>query len=931
VFLFGEADMSKFREQLRIYLKILRLNRRSTILSFIGLGFSLALISEGLIFAYSFQYGAFVEYMGESPTQQLTVSLISFTQSNSKETIDELKSISAQATTNAELTSRIRRIDWYYTQGKLLEVRSRSTGLYQILPDFNIYGIPYDYFTALQDLLYNGTLPQGPHDMIVVAKNSTIQQSNLNEPGLFATYIPSWGSISFDGMVDISGCITKETFSGYKGPLEFDFKAMCDYFSEEFILISADNFPICLTKPLCRYSFYLEDINSFNIKQEIAQIRVLKQELHDGLEAAGYSLFIYDDLSTQLEEFSEEYYLFQLFGLMILAPLVAIALYLSNYSANLLRKRQKKHIASLVGRGASKGSIQMLIVFQLLEITLSSLILCLVVGYPLTWLMLKSSGFLAFGGIGIYPAINQTIFSVLIVSAFVFSALINFKKSWTLSNIEIIEAHQEVQTEKPFWKKMYLDFILLAIGIILWLIVKYELRRISAYIFAYTIGIIAPVCIIVGGILITTRIYSAVMSVLGKRLWKRTKTGVFGLALLRNTRRQGTAIRGLILLSLTFSLIFSAIVSIESYNSFETETAYYSLGADILIQNVLSIDNSLKEQILALEGVESATYLSLTFQTAGFGGALYSYGVLGIDPEEFAATAYFENEYLGGTNPQKFFSQITDRYNIVMQKDEFNQLKTGSNTNLTLRGEKYGQPLVTYEFDVVDLYDYFPRFFTKYPEQATTTYQFNIVGTHDLVEEMAYSSFSINYDLLVKTLPNANITSVATAIEIALGREVENVEERSNFLEDSFRNRMLYGALNTALLSSIFIVILVLASIVFIQLIEYNREISILRSLGFSPKQFFQLFLSESSLLITFTIIFGSVFGSVAAVMVKDILTLRTLIPPSNLVFPSGQLILTITILILLSLITTAATVWVIFQRKGGSSKIKVREKTSIE
>ncbi|MHA1441960.1 MAG: hypothetical protein ACTSPK_08880, partial [Candidatus Heimdallarchaeota archaeon] len=64
--------MSKFTEQLKIYMNLLQLNRRSTILSFLGLGLSLILISEGLIFTYSFQYGAFEEYTSVAPPKQVS-------------------------------------------------------------------------------------------------------------------------------------------------------------------------------------------------------------------------------------------------------------------------------------------------------------------------------------------------------------------------------------------------------------------------------------------------------------------------------------------------------------------------------------------------------------------------------------------------------------------------------------------------------------------------------------------------------------------------------------------------------------------------------------------------------------------------------------------------------------------------------------------
>ncbi|NHJ31798.1 MAG: hypothetical protein FK732_02940, partial [Asgard group archaeon] len=701
--------MGKFIEQLKIYFKILRLNHKSTIIAFLGLGFSLALISEGLIFAFSFQYKAFSEYMGTPPTEQLTANLISFELEDALEKYQELQDIATTATETADIVEKIKRMDWFFSKGFAIETWLKSNGMFSLLPNVNLYGVPVDYFSTIYSLIYNGTEPQGSNQAIIVARNSIFQNYDLDRLGIRDLHGPVWGGFMYWGQLNITATIIKEDFLSVTGPVEFDFLSMAEYFSDDFMIMSIDNFPTiqdnpnALIKAYGRFSFYLEDFNAFNLPQEILQIKNLNQEIQRGLEDAGQPVFMYDFISNDLRRFGQEFLLFQLFGLLFIIPLVTVALYITNHSANLLQKRQKHHIASLLARGTSKVGIWFLALFQVLEITISGLILCFVIGYPFTWLMLKSLNFLTFTGTGIFPVVNTVIIYSMLSLAFVVSFFLNFRKLLKYSNLTIIEAQKEVSYEKPFWNKFYLDVFLLVAGICFWLIVKLHLKTTSAYTFAYIIGIIAPVCIIFGGILLSSRLYLLISKYFGGKFWNKGRRGIFGFAILRTNRRHGTAIRGLILFSLTFTLIFSALVSIESYNKYEQESAYYSLGSDILIQ-AINYNNTVKDQIIDLDGVESATYVNYTSQLVTESGLLYSYTIVGINTTEFVKTAYFEPDYLMGKDPNDFFNAINDSNDVIMQKDEYAILQPESSSNFTVIAEKYGHGVLSFHLDCVGIY-----------------------------------------------------------------------------------------------------------------------------------------------------------------------------------------------------------------------------------
>jgi len=927
--------MRNFIEQLKVYLKILSLNRRSTLLAFIGLGCSLALVSEGLIFTYSFQYGAFTDFTRTSTTKQLTLNLINFELPDDPRTVyDGFHNITDKVSKNLGIDDKIRRIDWYFEKNYLLEVELESTGDMIVIPeDIHLYGISFDYFSILQTLLFNGTLPEESNnptvqgDALVVAKNSTFQKTNLNELGRFSLYERVFGGYSYAGKINLTGCIAREDFASYDGPNAFDLQAMLDYFTEEFMLICVDNFPDVRLKALCRYSFYLEDFNSLAINQEIQTINALIQEVQRELETAGYPLHIYDDLTPLLQEFRSEFFLFQLYGLLFLTPLIVVAIYLSNYSANLLKKRQRQHIASLFQRGAAQSSIWFMLGFQIVEVAFSSLIVGLVIGYPFTWLMLKSSGFLQFSSFGVYPAVNNIIFYTIAGLAFLLSFLINSKDIWVYRNLTVIEAQHEVQSEKSFWKKFYLDLLLLGIGIALWLLVRFELGTIAANSFAYGFGTLAPICVILGGILVSARLFNFLNKIFAKRLMQR-KSSILGFSMLRNSRRQKNATRGLILLSLTFTLIIANIISIESYKLYETESAYYSLGADIYVGNTNVYDENTLAALEAIDGVNNATYIFTTRQILTYGSITYSYLVVGINPERYAKTGYFENEYLDGKSPENFFKALVNQSDIIMQKDELAEMTTQSDYNITLYGEKYGVGIVSHDLTIVETYQYLPRYFLEEPDATEGRFRFTIVGSYSLVEEIAYSTTSISYEILIDIEEGYSISETAEDIEDLLKREVENVDEMNKWIGDSFHNRMLYGSLNTSVLFSMIIIVAVLALMVIIQLVENEKEIRMLKILGFSPKQFFSLFISESMLTVSFTIIFGLGIGSFAAMMLEDVLTIKTVIPESELVFPPLQILLIIFATVFTAIVTTTSTVGVLF-RKEGKMKKKVSNTAS--
>ena len=928
----------KLLERIKFYYKMLLLNRRNTLIMFLGLGISLAMISEGLIFTYSFQYDAFTEFNKKTPTKQFTITLDSFDVEGDEDTIlSRINNITQNVIEEVDIQDRILRTDWLSERGTMLYVDSNDPGgEEQLLPEFNLYGLPADYFSALETILYNGTLPHRKDEVLVVTKQTTIESTNLTNLGMFSLYVPvldmsgdiylsvRMGIPAAGEHVNVTGIITAEDFSNFKGSLTDDFEALDDYFSDQFILTTHSAVMEYVTGVeylngyvgfTCRVAFDLTKIDAFNVAGEINKINVLSQTMQREFEKEGFDVTIKHLLVDQLRDFNEEFLIFQLFALLFTTPIIGMALSLTSYSSNLMKKRQKRQISSMLQRGFSRREVLNLLIFQAIEFTVLALLICVIIGYPFAWLMIKSNGFLSFGGTSVFPAMNMIIFYVIIAAAFILSVLINAKNIWDMSNISTMEAYGTTIQKKPFWEKTFIDIILILVGIVLWLIVRLQLKGSSAYSFAYGLGTTAPICLILGSILFLTRIYPILVNLIAKIGWKRPKLGILGLSAKRSLRRKSSVIRSLVLISLTFTLIISSMTTTQSYQDYDKEQAYYQLGADILIRGVKVSNDNIKDQVLAVEGVAAGTYLKITGQIITYGELTYSYLVIGIDPEEFATITYFQKDYFDTTTPSSIFSKIQDDNDVLIQKQQLEKIDSYTGSQITVDLEKYTVGRVNYTMDVVDTYNFFPRFFNKYPITGDPVFRFSIIGNYNLTEALTYSSNNIGGDMLVKVEEGYSITEVAESIELKLGRTVDNVEELMGSFEGSLRNIMLYGSLNTSFISSMIITVAAIALMILIQVLENEMEIAMLKTMGMSPGQLFSLFTTEAATIIIFGSLLGLFIGIFSARMFMEILTIDNIIPPPNLSIPPLQIFFAFGLLFITAISTAAFTSWLIFRK----------------
>jgi ABC-type antimicrobial peptide transport system permease subunit len=223
----------------------------------------------------------------------------------------------------------------------------------------------------------------------------------------------------------------------------------------------------------------------------------------------------------------------------------------------------------------------------------------------------------------------------------------------------------------------------------------------------------------------------------------------------------------------------------------------------------------------------------------------------------------------------------------------------------------------------VGIFDYLPRFFYEYPDTESSIYRFTIVGNYDLVKNFTYSSLNIAYDLIINVKEGYSASEIALSIKDNVTGTIRNVDDEYTNLTNNFKNIMMYGSANTTFLILVVIIIATTFLMIYSQVIEHEKEMNNLRILGFSPKQFFQLFVAEIIPIIIFGLLTGCLLSLFSAKITVDILTFNIDIPRYELMFPIVQTIIVIASSTVVALLTTVFTIRSIFKKETTQSRME--------
>ena len=168
-------------EKIALFSRVIYINKRSTLVAFIGLGISLALVTESLTFLYSYQFDAFNKYVKENPYEQITItpSNMIITYNREETIISDLEGLIDQSSIYSNVKNKINYRYFLNRRAVLLEYKdfiNNNTNLFTT----TFVGISNDFLNIVQPyILVGGRLPTNPSEVLLFLRPGRIATTNL--------------------------------------------------------------------------------------------------------------------------------------------------------------------------------------------------------------------------------------------------------------------------------------------------------------------------------------------------------------------------------------------------------------------------------------------------------------------------------------------------------------------------------------------------------------------------------------------------------------------------------------------------------------------------------------------------------------------------------------------------------------------------------
>lgn len=947
-------SMGKFRELLKLNWKFIGLSRRLAIVTIVGLSISVAMITQNIFFLNSFRNNAFDEFATNTTETYIEANVdgVRWPGSSLREILEA--NIRNQLSDAGFLQNQLQDQEWIsYRFFYLLLINEKYGGAVEY-HDTYIVGIDPTYLSLLSDLITEGRAP-GTGEFCIITNSKTLEETNLALNDTFGAYIKlSETSTPRDSvnahageMIEFAGIINLDNFTFGNLPIPDELQTLISMalgLGREIILTNFQKLPTLLApipfslgefSILGRFLFNLQQFDVFRLDEHIESMQIFVNNIQEsiidvvGTYSTNYDLALNSRILPLLVTFKTEFRMFQIILLVFMLPTLGMALTLTAFASNQIKKQRDLHVFKLHQRGASRQMLFGFMIFELLIFSLLAVLVGVLIGWPYTLIALKSDGFFSFTGSATIPSLqgNWLVIGLILSVGFGIAFLSNIFSLWRKTKTSVDEALQEHVEKKPFWERFYIDIFLLILGILMWLVSFTQIggSTESAIEFAFYFAAPAPIFIIIGSIMFITRIYPTVIKGISDLIFKIPKLEISAVSARNAIRRKGSTSRTIILMTLTFTLTVASMVVPDSYESYDMEDSYYSLGADIVISGVDIQTPDFKNTILGFEGVEAATYVGILEIVNTESELTYAIKIMGVELDNFSKVAFQEPEYTDGRGVENLITSINNFTDVIAQKDVLELLNLGNNKTFVMQNwQVIGEDVVYATFGVlfVDQFDYWPTLYDRIPSATSKLINIGMLSNISLPFWIAREDSDVEGKLFVKVKEGYSISELADSIETNTFHETESIEEILMISEGSLKATVLFGALNTSFIISLFISSATLIIMMIVQGIEREKEIAVMKSFGIKPRQLFNFFISEAIIILIFTMIIGIGLGLGTSVMIMKVLRIGSLIPEHEMIFPIVKIIWTALAIFGAGLVSTIIPIIINSRKKiGGSLK----------
>lgn len=596
-------------------------------------------------------------------------------------------------------------------------------------------------------------------------------------------------------------------------------------------------------------------------------------------------------------------------------PGVALAAYLAKFAAELFADAQRREISLLRTRGATPKQITSILVMTSFFLAIGGAVLGLVFGLLI---LLVSTGTQVTAGINPFSTTFDWIMfansaGIALIAGLVLTFLAAFLPTFSTLRSEITQERRNIRRteQSPFWKRAYIDIILLVTAAVILAITQLNggfkptgnegaAISLSFYIFLSPffawIGItLLTLRLVEGGLAKATRPLSSFFRKLFGEMGE-----IAGKSITRRTARISAATT---VIALTLSFGLSLALFQQTYTHEKTLDSQYIVGSDIRFTPALNTpqtpDFATQLQVPGVVGVSGVS----RDPQALVGSEKNT--VYGIDVASFKKVAYLPDSFfVDGTSPktleamrnrttnyapgsaQQVLDALANTPNgviISMEQAEKYNIQVGDPVLLRLYNRTSKQ-YTDVQALTVGLFTYFP----------TSSQDSDFILNRDFMTQssgnLAMDYFLIKTDGSLKTITSVS-AALAAQYKNVMPVRIQSTETVVKVDQSSLTSMNLGGLGAMERFYTLLVVSVGLAIFLLAMINERQREFGAMRALGANLKQLRRFIFTEALTIGGLSLVIGSIIGIGLARLLVMLLGVVFTIPAKGLSWPVIELI----------------------------------------
>jgi putative ABC transport system permease protein len=586
-----------------------------------------------------------------------------------------------------------------------------------------------------------------------------------------------------------------------------------------------------------------------------------------------------DNLADQLNTAAGDSLYAQALYILLAVPGALIALGLAYLAALGTVERDRRDLALLRARGASRRDLLVLAGAE-------SLALGVVAGLIATGLAIAATSALLSGGVQLTTGRVIATVAACIVLAVGGALAARLGATASVLRTSVAEARRGVRRSgKPLWQRLYVDVIALALsGLVYWLTARTGFSAVvnpdsnptlslSIYMF------FAPALLWIGAALLLLRLRGRALAWLAKRAGGERAQDTRGFLLASAGRRGGALNRGLLVVGLLLAFGVNLGIFSATWDQQANVDAQLTLGADVVATAPpgLAAKHDLAGKIARVPGVKASSALDHSY--AYIGPDLQD--TYGIDTASFTkATTLRDSYFIGGSADQMISRLRSTKDGILVSKETITDysLRQGDLLKLRVLDRSSGRFRVV-PFHVIGTVQEFP----SAPKDSfmVTNLPYLQRVSHDAGPNVVFAK--------TRGDPVGTSRRVAAATR-ADGAEVKNIREQSAQTATSITTVSLQGISRIEELFAIVLAGGAMGLFVALQLAERKHEFATMAALGAPVRRIGAFVWSEAALVLGAGLVLAAGLGWLLSEMLVAMLQHAFDPPPDALALPWGFL-----------------------------------------